>query len=199
MSFLLSSSEELPKVVFRTDTSSTYAVLKRLAEAGGPPPRHLFDLSAAYRLLDYVHHGQSVFKSQAPSLQTMWEGLRLGGGGTAAASRMERYYRCYLALRHLLPPAALQFLAAKTAIDASIGAGAADLNREKQKRKDLRAAWDVNAVHVRPLRGITAEKREQFNAKMADCMNMHSIRQWRLIDLGKHLPKKAIFYIHILL
>ncbi len=174
-------------MVFRTDTSSTYAVLTRLAAAACPPPRHLFDLSTAYRLLDYMHHGCSVFKSQSPSVQTMCEGLRLAALGETE-SRLSRYFRCHLALRHLLPAALLAFLAAKTAIDASIGAGGPGdlLSREKQKRKELRAVWDVKTVHVRLLRPITAEARAQLTASLEHYLTSSNIHHWRLIDLGTY-------------
>lgn len=185
---LFFSSRKIPKVVFRTDTSSTYAVLKRLAAAGEPPPQNLFDLSVAFRLLDYIQHGQSVFKSQSPSMQIMWEGLRLPGSSSEmAAGRLERYYRCYLALRHLLPPVALDFLTAKTAIDLRVGSGTTNMNQEKQKRKELRTAWELNVVHIRLPRPVTADTRKQLTAALENYLAAQNIRRRRLDDLGSVL------------
>jgi hypothetical protein len=178
------SSESVTKVVFRTETSSTYAVLKRLADLGCQPS-NLFDLSTAYRLLDYVHHGQSVFKSNAPSIQTMCEGMGLAAGGTD--SRLGRYYRCYLLLRRLLPGPALDFLAAKTAVDVSIGGCGSDVSVEKQRRKELRAEWESHTLHIRPLRPVSAEKKSRLIAKVGHALKNLNISHKRLLDLGNVL------------
>jgi hypothetical protein len=177
------SCEQIPKVVLRLETSSAQAVLRRLAEQGCWPPRHLFDLTTAYRILDYVHHGQSLFKSNAPSVQTMCEGLRLAAGGLE--NRLVRYYNCYLALRRLLAPAALDLLAAKTAADASIGAGAGDVSQEKQKRKELRSRWEVNTLHIKLVGGAAGEARARLVAMLEDYLNSQKIQKKLLLDLGK--------------
>ena len=171
-----SSSSAIPKVVFRTETSSTYAVLMRL----GCRPHNLFDLSTAYRVLEFTHHGRSVFMSPSPSVQTMCEGLGLSTGGMVE-SRLGRYYRCFQALRRLLVPAALDFLAAKTAIDASIGGGVGDVSREKQRRKELRAEWEVNTLHIRP---VSPQKISLLVASLEDVLKAQNLRHKRLIDLG---------------
>jgi len=150
-------SSNIVKVIPRVDTANVYSALK-LLNSFSVNVRGGFEISTAVKALDYLDHGQSLFKQQSRSVLDMGKSLGL----PMSTTKLHWHYIAYLHLLEVIPTQFMGILAEIT--EAQLGAGIVKDRSEyifsggahnrdrleyKYKLRQLKSRLDGRTLHLR--------------------------------------------------
>jgi len=147
----LLSSSNIVKIVPRLDLGPVLSSLRLLSNLK-VEVRNVFEVSTAANSVDYLEHGQSLFKQEVKSLKNMslYLGIQMLPTGSASSTTIKLHF-CYMAYLHLsttIPQHFQQLLAEFTALQVGVGSYEDSLFF-KQKRKAFKTRLDGRCLHIR--------------------------------------------------
>jgi hypothetical protein len=161
----LMASPNVLKIVGRIDGNNVFSALRQVS-ALGFKPQNFFDVNTAYKVVNYLQFGQSIFKSQSVSFKDATQHLGINGN-----QLVESQLYVFLHLNQILPKEMLHFLKLKAQAEIEIGCNV-DTAVAKNVRKQLRLSYENFCVHIQRLKG-PADKLEDF---IRNTMNKHRIK-----------------------
>ena len=144
-------SSDVVKIVPRLDLGPVHFCLK-LLHSLKIKVNNVFEVQTAVKSLDYLEHGQSLFKQEARSIKNIssYLGIPMMATGLATGSTI-KLHLCYMAYLHLSQAIPLYFqdlLAELAVLEIEIGSDNNALSF-KQKRKAFKARLDGSCLHLR--------------------------------------------------
>ena len=106
-------------------------------------PNGFFDVTLAFKLVEYILYGCSIFKAQNPTAKEI--GQRLG---IFSPAHLDRLLYIYLHLKNYLPRDLLNFLGARSRVELDLSSNLF-VSEAKEARKQLRLKYETHAVHIR--------------------------------------------------
>jgi len=174
-------SSNIVKVVPRLDTSNVHSALK-LLNSFGVEIRNVFEINTAEKALDYLEHGQSLFKQQSKSIKDM--GNSLGLPMTMSTTRLHWHYLAYLHLVEVIPKQFKEVLAELTVLEIGVGSSEDSLGF-KDKRKKFKARLDGRCVHLRLIGGVDKVKQNKLKELIMTTLLSKDLVLVEYMDMGR--------------
>jgi len=144
-------SSDIVKIVPRLDLGPVHLCLK-LLNSFKVRVNNVFEVQTAVKSLDYLEHGQSLFKQETKSIKNIssYLGIPMIATGLASSSTI-KLHLCYMAYLHLsqaIPQYFQDLLAELAVMEIEIGTDENALSF-KPKRKAFKARLDGRCLHLR--------------------------------------------------
>jgi len=144
-------SSDIVKIVPRLDLGSVHLCLK-LLNSFKVRVNNVFEIQTAVKSLDYLEHGQSLFKQETKSVKNIssYLGIPMIATGLASSSTI-KLHLCYMAYLHLsqtIPQYFQDLLTELAVMEIEIGTDENALSF-KPKRKAFKARLDGRCLHLR--------------------------------------------------
>eukprot|EP00092_Neocalanus_flemingeri_P019508 GFUD01021134.1.p1 GENE.GFUD01021134.1~~GFUD01021134.1.p1 ORF type:complete len:692 (+),score=244.74 GFUD01021134.1:1267-3342(+) len=172
-------SSNIVKVVPRLDSANVYSALK-LLNSFGVEMRNVFEINTAVKSLEYMEHGQSLFKQESRSVQGMSRSLGL----TMSTSRLHWHYMAYLHLVEVIPEQFREILAELTVVEIGVGTFV-DSSGFKSKRRNIKTRLDGCCVHLRLTGGVDKVKQSKLKELVMTALLSKDLVMVEYMDMGR--------------
>jgi len=159
-------SSDIVKIVPRLELGPFYMSM-RLLSILKVQVNNVFEISTAVKSLDYLEHGQSLFKQEAMSVKNMSLYLGLPMGPNTPTSKQHFYYMAYLHLSEIIPQYFQKCLSELAALEVGVGS-TDDATTFRQKRKRFKTRLDGHCLHLRLIGEKKAKVSLQKQKKLKD-------------------------------
>ena len=137
----LMSSQEVTKIIPSQGQPWLSSALKLLVRLGYKP-NGFYDIILAFKMLDYLECGQTIYRIRSPRLSELFLCMNLN-----PASTFDSMLTAYLYFQEVLPPFAVDYMAARNRNEMDIGSNT-DLPQARACRKLLKETYEKKCVHV---------------------------------------------------
>eukprot|EP00090_Calanus_glacialis_P046222 TRINITY_DN8961_c0_g1_i1.p1 TRINITY_DN8961_c0_g1~~TRINITY_DN8961_c0_g1_i1.p1 ORF type:complete len:696 (-),score=231.57 TRINITY_DN8961_c0_g1_i1:70-2157(-) len=167
-------SSDVVKIVPRLDTSNVHTALKMLKM------RNVFAMDTAVKSLDYLEHGQSLFKQPSKKVEDMSKTIGLDMSST----RLHWHYLAYLHLIQTIPNQFQELLAELADLEIGVGSYQDNLGF-KDKRKQFKARLDGRCIHLRLIGKVDKFKQKKLKDMLVTTMLRKNLSMVEYLDLGR--------------
>ena len=178
----LKSCLQVEKVVYRLNVISVLEGLKLISS------RHykvcnVFELSTAYRFVEFVEVGASVFRGSVPGIRTILRTFRTEIDISGKTSRLDWYYQAYLELKQSLPPQVTERLADLSRVEIELVIG--DQEKARSERSSLRRRFEELTIHFRTGEAPTYKSaKAKLESEIIKFMDKHGL-EYRYEELER--------------
>jgi len=163
-------SSDIIKIVPRLDLGAVHDCLK-LLNSFKVRVNNVFEVQTAVKSLDYLEHGQSLFKQETRSMKNIssYLGIPMIATGLASSSTI-KLHLCYMAYLHLsqtIPQYFQDLLAELAVLEIEIGTDENALS-SKPKRKAFKTRLDGRCLHLRLIGEEKSDVNLQKQRKMKE-------------------------------
>jgi len=173
-------SSDTVKIVFRLDSGNVHSGMKLLNNYGAYF-KNVFEICTAVKALDYLEHGQSLFKQETKSVTNMSKTTGLA----MSTSKVHWMYMAYLHLSQTIPHQFQELLAELAAFEIGVG-GYEDSLSFKRKRTEFKSRLDGRSLHLRLIGGSgEVSSQKQLKEMVMTTMLSKNIVMVNYMTLGR--------------
>jgi len=170
-------SSDVLKIVPRLDSGNVHSAMKILKGK----MRNVFSIDMAVKSLDYLEHGQSLFKQSSKKVDEMSKTICLD----MSSSKVHWHYMAYLHLSQIIPNQFQERLAELADLEIGVGANQDTSLGFKDKRKQFKTRLDGRCLHLRLLGKVDKFKQKKLKDMLMTAMLSKNLSMVEYQDLGR--------------
>jgi len=172
-------SSDVIKILPRIDVNSVHSALKRLKDYG-IHLNNVIDINSNVKALDYLDHGQSLFKQKSMNVQEMSRRLSI----PVTDSKIQWHYMAYMYLKDKIPVHFKKVLKELSIVELDVASNDANADA-KARRKSLKNQVDSNCVHLRLIGDYDVKRREKMKSVLKYILLNNDLTLEEYYDLGR--------------